>query len=387
MIIFFLPISSCASKYTQTFIANVDLQKQTGYFGNIVSQTKSLHIDTLSGRHSPSPPLRGSPGAVVMPHQPSPRKTSGPNTPSVRSPLGRPQYVDVAVQTDPNENDADFVPPTTPIRKHHFVPLTQRLLKRCHEDRVKVDSSGSLSLHSPTLLYGQPSASPTLASSGFPQPLLPQKPLSVEHDVHLKDADTEMTPTIGDRSGQFDHSGVCSTIRTPDSANKYSFASTFPSTAAHIIRIPQTSPNGARSSLHVQLPPNNFSAAFSSSSVPATPGSLQSPSIDVTSATSTLQTPSGASIAAPSPVKKKLSLGDYLSRRGTLTTPASEKSQAQSGAVLPFQSSPQTHGPSPVPSADIAGHTAVGPDGVKVESPVSVEASMRDAQKQTLPPP
>lgn len=42
-------------------------------------------------------------------------------------------------------------------------------------------------------------------------------------------------------------------------------------------------------------------------------------------------------MTAPSPVKKKLSLGDYLSRRGALTTPTSEKSQAQATAMLPPQ--------------------------------------------------
>ncbi len=40
-----------------------------------------------------------------------------------------------------------------------------------------------------------------------------------------------------------------------------------------------------------------------------------------------------ASAVAPSPVKKKLSLGDYMSRRSNLNTPAAEKTQAQATAT------------------------------------------------------
>ncbi|KAG0153929.1 hypothetical protein PDIDSM_1308 [Penicillium digitatum] len=97
----------------------------------------------------------------------------------------------------------------------------------------------------------------------------------------------------------------------------------WPSTTAHTIGI-----SGA-GNLHVSMPPpraSNIPSALSPGSTST--GSLASPISHDTASPISLVPSSGSALAA-TPAKKKLSLGDYLIRRGTMaTTPSSEPAPA-----------------------------------------------------------
>ncbi|KAL1969936.1 hypothetical protein VTN77DRAFT_7446 [Rasamsonia byssochlamydoides] len=350
--------------------------KQAGYFATPGPQSKPPHLDT--GR-SHSPPSRLSPGMASNARNSSPRKTSGSsNSPPVRSPLGRPEYVDAAHQTGADEDIAHAVPSPSPLRRHDFASLGRRLLKRCHEDRIKVEWTAKQreAMASSTLDMTSPPADGQTWAQRTPKE---------EEDVEMKDADTEMTPPKSrpSDSGRFP--------RTPDAMSKLAFPSPLPSTAAHNTPIPGKVVNGARSDLHVQLPPNNFSLPLTNAPGSITPASLQSPSGTGTEPRGgpVPQKP-GTIITAPSPVKKKLSLGDYLSRRGTLTTPTSEKSQAQGTPGLAPSQKPvsQLQSATPPLSTDGQGPPQAAADGAKSEgSPPSTDVPMKDVSKPPPSPP
>lgn len=269
--------------------------KQAGYFSTPGSQSKSLHVDTNVGRKSNSPPARPS---STTGHR---RKVLSPAP--VRE---RPVYVDAGLQVD-----LDNVPheKLAVRRTGLFVPLCRRLLQRAHEDRMRaMEKKVSL------------------------EPEAVSQPNSVTKDVEMKDADSSTSRDA--RPSESDMSPSSSSLTdTPGAMGKPPFP--LPSTAAHHTVIPAKQ----RTGLHVQLPTNT--SPSTSGGGPVTPGSAQSSSSS--SAPPSAQTP-GGSITAPSPVKKKLSLGDYISRRGTLASPTTEKTQPQAlgSASKPVPSSLST---------------------------------------------
>jgi hypothetical protein len=118
----------------------------------------------------------------------------------------------------------------------------------------------------------------------------------------------------------------------------------WPSTAAHTFRMPGA---GNRGNLHVSMPPpraSNIPSALSPGSMST--GSLASPSSHDTASPISLMPTSGSALAA-TPAKKKLSLGDYLIRRGTMaTTPTSEPAPPASAPPPPPPPAP----PAPAPT-------------------------------------
>lgn len=162
----------------------------------------------------------------------------------------------------------------------------------------------------------------------------------------------------------------------------------WPSTAAHIFRIPGAANRGK---LHVSMPPpraSNLQSALSPSSMST--GSLASPISHDTASPISLVPSSGSALAA-TPAKKKLSLGDYLIRRGTMTTtPTSEPTPAPAPTPAP--------GPSPGESRLRTQHflaitTVFGDNhqpprkteagGDKNEPSDSLDISMEDAPETT----
>ena len=267
-----------------------------------------------SNRYSGSPPPVKSTN-VNRRLNASPRKTSARNTPSPLSPFPRPAYVDHSVQTDPDDTEqADSPPP----KRRKFSTPNQRLLKRVLEDRARFDQ--------------QRLENSTNQFDSTPSPQLPSSAASKSsEDVEMKDAygpnsSPRYSPTFGRRSS--DSSSILRSttagVSTP----------LLPSQAAHSFAHLHP-PNGQRLQLST-LPPV---PSFSNAATPATPISTASPAV---STPSVGQSPfsfgagsnayHGLSLGAvaPSPVKKKLSLGDYMSRRSNLaTTPTIEKSQSQ----------------------------------------------------------
>lgn len=272
---------------------------QGGYFGH----------QSTTGRHSHSPPTAMSPpwsGA----RQASPRKTSNPNVPAVRSPLGRPQYVHSAIQTEPDTDDMQSTPSP---RVSNFTPLTARLMKRFQFDRVRFeDSKRPPGPFSPTTPGQQSHLSSPNAST---------------QDIEMKDAGS---PTATSRRRESGGSPAQSKTELSPQASglgKPPFPPPWPSTAAHNSPILRK-PDGNRSDHQATTPTQGAISPGSAVPSAASPPSSADPPQG-----------QGSGISAPSPVKKKLSLGDYLIWRGTMSAP-SEKSPGQGTGMPPPQKSP-----------------------------------------------
>ncbi|KAF9893829.1 hypothetical protein FE257_009999 [Aspergillus nanangensis] len=328
---------------------------QTGYFPH--QRGRSHHS------HSPT---------ATSPHQLS-QKTSN-------SSLARRPYIDSAMQTEFDPNDAPLLPPSPSSRRPSFIPLTQRLLKRCYADRVRLDQTSRAPV--------SPSQSNTLTQFTSPSPSTHgAAPMTVttpsvsgdKEDVEMRDVESPVGPSPGRQH-----------TREPDSSPlsgresiKPPLPPPWPSTAAHNTRIPGTKVDMRRVDIQVPL-----TTTIIPSIPPATsPGSATTPSL--MSSPSTFEpphqgaAPPGSGVTAPSPVKKKLSLGDYLIRRGTMATPTSEKSQAQATAMLPPKS--PTQPPPPIgtenahPESKIPGEL----QSPKVETPTTPEVAMKDVPGST----
>ncbi|RDW90806.1 putative PHD finger and SET domain protein [Aspergillus mulundensis] len=316
---------------------------------------------STSDRQSFSPPLSGGD------HR-SPRKPSGPSTPASR-------YVDSAVQAD-IEVPNGVIPSPPSSKRPNFIPLTQRLLKRCHIDRIRIEQISRQQPVSPqsskTALEGSSHLARTPTAT---TPSVSGEKEDVEmHDLEspseassarsqTRNVSVDMSPSHGRGPGK------AVPLSTP-----------WPSSAAHIARIPARKATSPRVDLHVPLvtstslpsatSPNSVSSAISSPST-----------LDPTSQHSAATALPGAGLAAPSPVKKKLSLGDYLSRRGSLKTPTSEKSQAQ--AAMP----PPTP---PIQSSDRRDVSAMAVNthpegGSSLSSPTAADVMMKDVSGSTQP--
>jgi uncharacterized protein len=285
-------------------------------------------VGTSNRYSSSSPPLK--PTTAHRRLNVSPRKISAPNTPSPLSSFPRPTYIDHSVQTEPDETEqADSPPPK--MRK--FSTPNQRLLKRVLEDRARFDQQRSESN------TNQPEISPT---PQLPSPATSKSSEDVEmKDVFGPNSSPRCSPTFGRRSS--DSSSVTKTMAVGVPPPP------LPSQAAHSYAHLHP-PNGQRLQLST-LPPV---PSFSGTAAPAMPASTASPAVNLPSVT-----PSPFGFAAgsnsyhglstgtvtPSPVKKKLSLGDYMSRRINLaTTPTIEKTQSQTlesiSATAPSQIQP-----------------------------------------------
>jgi len=294
------------------------------------------------------------------------------------------------MQTDPDENDPRYIP-SKPRPCANFIPLTKLLLKRCHEDRLQLEELSRQRRPSTGQLA---SGAPPFVSELSNDEKLP--PHQTHGDIEMKDADAALparaqslvskaSPRFTETSLAAKHSRSESTPRSPSPPS--------PSTAVHNMPAPSKTTNGSRSNLRVQLPPPQFTnVSFLAPNTPntTTPSIVQSPStFKSTTSQLGLQTP-GSSVAGPSPMKKKLSLGDYMSRCGTLTTPTLEKNQTQAISLLQLQTSPATQQTVNSPGTSTQNHFAFGKphgDEPKRESPVAQDVVMKDVPYSPASPP
>lgn len=330
---------------------------QPGPMGGSVSGAGGgdrMLIDTAVGRPSSSSPSSAiSPGTFTVGGA---RKVSGPK-PMVPSPLRRMPYVDSAMQTDMESGADDDLPPAsatspqqqqkqqaTPPRRANFVPLTQRLLRRCQADWTRYESSKT----------PPQSPSATTATHGTTPPSNNHK----TEDVDMKDSESPTATISKDDARPSEplepaspHPSPPPPPPAPLALSKPPFPPPWPSTAAHNSRVPPSLKDLANGSgsgsgsgghrpssdLHVSLPPPSSTTVPVQASA-TSPGSATS-ALSPQSNEAGTQAP-GAGITAPSPVKKKLSLGDYLIRRGTMT-PTSEKPSPVMPPPPPSQQQPQ----------------------------------------------
>jgi hypothetical protein len=356
----------------------------SSFFSNTNSHSKPLHLDMSNVRDSYSPPYHLSPGPTTLVRRcSSPRKSSGSNTPIVRSPLGRPHYVDSGTQTEPDEYDAHSTPPVSSPGRRSFIPLTHRLLTRCHQDRLRFAGATQRWAEAGPIPVGKD----TQAVKHPPDKPAPPV-VNGLGDVEMKDANTVMTPKSRPSVATRRMESQFILPSTPGDAAKSLIQTPGPSPATQNAVVIGNFANGFRSDLRLQLPPSNFSSfAMAGAPESATPTSIQSPSpFDATSTHPSVQTP-GSSIAAASPIKKKISLVDYFSRKGSLV-PTSEKTQAT--AMLPPQKSPSRSQSITTASLSSDGqHQAVPDTEGAAQRGIfnTTDVIMKDTSKQPSAPP
>ena len=318
--------------------ASKSMQKQLGHTATSFSQpntpsatSRPRYTDASTAQRQSGSPASRSPQPPAMPNlsATSPKRSSQPHAPSAASPLTHPQYVSRAMQTDGDENDdwyhSHTVPAGTP---KPYISLTKRLLIRSHTDRLRLEEQMRAGVVSsshtpPQPLHDQPDTSGTVGMNGgmeLDAALAQQE----DEDVEMQDARLEHERPSGDPSSM----SPVERFRPPDIASNV-FDNTHQSHSNFFKPPPPPWPtsnnalphNGYRiADMRVQLPPTP-SFSTNPASILVTPSSYsnslaQSPSGRSSSSYPPLSSSLCASnMVQPSPVKKKLSLGDYMSRR------------------------------------------------------------------------
>ena len=262
------------------------------------------------------------------------------------------------MQTEQDHSEAwDVLPSSATPKRKPYVSLTRRLLQRCHKDRIRLElentvtGDGAIEARQSTSGLTQISEDASIQPD-LPMSSPPQAEGQDQEDVEMKDVDPEPRhnpvsdppdstiekprppdePCAATDSSSLNYT---STIKPPPSP----WPSLVPENNLHSL-LPS---NGYKPvELRVQLPPtplfssNTTTTAVGSGTTtstgipiaqsPSTTGSLSYPPPFPTSVTQLVQ---------PSPVKKKLSLGDYMSRK-------SHKAETSSAEKGPQGNSPTT---------------------------------------------
>ncbi|EXJ90646.1 hypothetical protein A1O1_03750 [Capronia coronata CBS 617.96] len=308
---------------------------------------------------SPPPPPRGSLSRA--------KSTDAPNQSDARS--RRPVYVSVAVQTEPEESEL----PMPPVKRRKFCTPTQRLLRRLLEDRARHEQERQ------NQSSAQDHAGDVTGSA------------AAVDDVKMKDVDSETS----ERQPLGSSTGAVATGSSPLNVGSTTYP--LPSQAAHTL--PSFTPPAAPRLQLSTLPPVPAFPGSSSAGAVTTPGPAASTTthspVPTSAASSSFPLPT-PSVVTPSPARKKLSLGDYMSRRAA-STPSIEKTQTQLGMDSgdsdrakdseEGQSSPIVPLEAPVQDVrhedvDRQASSPGEPTGAAVEDPAA-----QDAEPEYQPPP
>ena len=297
-------------------------QRQLGHATMSLSQpntpslpSRSQYVDASTTAKRVSPTSKGS-SSLGRPRNVNPdpfkKKPSRPNTPPIPSPLSRPNYVSNATQTDlDDDTDNWYKPLSSSVRaKKPYMSLTKRLLLRSQHDRKKFEERKRAASISPSQQSSGIRGDTAVAKLHRSQP---QEDITMQDSGHLRaDGDSTQAP---DRSSDLSAKLPSCDVKPPP----------WPS-------FDKPAPvNGFRvTDLHVQLPPKPLHTLDSTSKTPLnqTPISTLPPQPPCTQ-TSTLShppfiTPSSTGLIQPSPAKKKVSLSDYLKRKGSHSTDAKQ---------------------------------------------------------------
>ena len=287
-------------------------KKQLGHTTTFFSQpntpglsTKPQHADVSTSRgKSGSPTTKSSQlsaktriGAATN----IKKRSSHPKTPSIPSPLIRPDYVSTAMQTDRDDEDDWYRQPGAPVlTKKPYMSLTKRLLLRSQRDREKLEQRRKASINNPS----------RLEANGDVKTLIPPQ---MHEDTEMQDAGHEQ-PSLSV------HVSTDSPLPIPSNSPELKPPPLWPSNGLEAAAEQPQLINGFRiNDLRVQLPSKPSLPADSASSTPLmeTPNSaiIQSPFVQNSASFSSLLSSSSSNLVQPSPIKKKVSLGEYFSRR------------------------------------------------------------------------
>ncbi|KAJ5914363.1 hypothetical protein N7504_003246 [Penicillium tannophilum] len=335
--------TSAPSAQSPAPLANAT-SSQTSFFASQRGPNKMLPNNNTTGDPPQSPTTSLSPGSLPAARAAtSSRGRGGPSTPRLRG--YRPNYVDLAIQCNRDFEDLPaiyhrqeprWVHPKVRMLERYFADCRRHREKQEREEREareQLESAGSDSVN----------------AGGSVSPLTQSPNVAMTADA---DTDTSQTTavmsaaTVGNPESDINHPA--------QHPSKPPLSPHWPSTAAHITKLPGSTTPINHGNLRVSMPPPSVPAIpLAVSPGSASTASLASPSTVEASSPRSAQIP-----AAPTatPAKRKLTLGDYLSRRGTLTTPTSESPQAQAPAAVapPTANPPATSGPDYAASADDA---------------------------------
>lgn len=287
-------------------------QKQLGHIATSFSHpntpslsTKPQYADASTPRRKSGSPTTKSSNAHARPRTGAAthvkKRSSQPNTPSILSPLIRPNYVSTAMQTDRDDEDDWYQPLGAPfIAKKPYMSLTKRLLLRSQRDRGKLEERRRASTNDPT----------RIEANGDCGELVPPQ---LHEDTEMQDAG----------SGQLSlsvHASTDSLLYTPSNTAELKPPPPWPSNGLQAAAEQSRPINGFRTiDLRVQLPSKPSVPTDSASNTPLveTPTSAapQSPFVQNSVSYPSLFSSPSSNLVQPSPIKKKVSLGEYLTRR------------------------------------------------------------------------
>lgn len=308
---------------------NVNVSKQLGLNSSSNPSTpnvmqpyaESKSFRTFSGSPPPLRPSNSRNDALDSPCRPG----------SSRSVVVKPTYVNKSVQTDPEEVDVLDMPSS---KRRKFSTPTQRLLRRVLEDRAKFEH----------LLKAPEPQSPPASTSPVQPPPAEQRKADI--DVEMTDvsvsalSDNTQSPVSVISPGDFS--------KAPEEVSPSAPPFSMPSQAAHSQKT-HTVPAGQKLHLSSLPPVPSFSNVSPGSNLTSntaamsatTPANAQSPMSFAVGATS-FPGLSSTGITSPTPVRKKLSLGDYMSRRNLAAVPVVEKSEKPANVTIGASSELET---------------------------------------------
>ena len=315
-------------------------QKQLGHTATSVSQpnTPGLSSKAQYGDVSTSHGKSGSPTTKSFNASARTRigygvtnvknRSSHSNTPLIPSPLFRPNYVSTAMQTDHDDEDDWYRLPSNPvIAKKPYMSLTKRLLLRSQRDREKLEERRRASTDNISHLE---------ANGEYETTVPPQ--------IHQ---DTDMPDLSSGQLSLSAHASTDSLMSMHSSSAELKPPPLWPSNGLHVAAEQSRHVNGFRiNELRVQLPSKPSVPLDSDSNTPQmetlTSAIPQSPFVQNSASYPSLFSNSSSSLVQPSPIKKKVSLGEYFSRRKgsqpATDTQASNSPTMQQGTLKHLQS-------------------------------------------------
>lgn len=337
-----------------------------------------------SGRRSGSPGTRSS-HVIAAPNTALSigfsKRFSQPHIPSATSPLVRQNYVSSGMQTDAGGiNDwYELTVPHNP-RTGRYVSLTKRLLLRCQKDRERLAAASDAACDTNEKPDHGISSTPSGESREHNMlEIIDAAPVNTTEDSEMKDIKHDP----GSEPGSVPSNIPVQKPRPPDQIpdNPDSMTGTeikppplWPSQTAQSSPAHHGHINGYHSTeLRVQLPPTpqipHESASESSNVLAPNPALARSPSTQTLNSHPPTFPANSSSLVHPSPVKKKVSLVDYLNRLSNSKAESQSTSDKNASASLVLHQTP------PKVLAGLEG----GPKVLATEGSAIVDTPMKEA--------
>ncbi|KAL8679896.1 MAG: hypothetical protein Q9186_003866 [Xanthomendoza sp. 1 TL-2023] len=246
-----------------------------------------------------------------------------PPTPPASTTAPR-NYVSTSVQTEPDEEADWYMVPKSDQPRKPFMSLSKQLLMRSQRNRLRMEQR----LHTEARRQANLSG-PMQESNGNPV-----GQCRVGEDIDMQDVPSSLSHATTETA----NGPPIPNPRPPDDAG----SRTENANAQIKPPPPPLSSNGHRASeLQIQLPssmPQSGNDAISASprDIGQSPVATRSPFVQTPSTYPPPFSSSTSNMVQPSPVKKKVSLGEYMSRRGNkMEAPSTGERASNSSPVLP----------------------------------------------------